>query len=128
MGLKSFVRGKIAHFAALRIGKELSMGAVGKFLKDHKKTVGSVFAGVASWVWWQECGVVAGIDVLALLQRVVPSLICLHIQETLQMIAALLLGMGISDPQEWISNWMGLAKARGKAQSKLGVGVAAPGK
>lgn len=128
MGLLGGLKQKAAEFGARRAGKGLSMGAVGKFLLDHKKTIGAGFGYAASWVWWQDCGVVAGIDILAALQRVYPKLICLDVASLLKVTAAFLFGMGVSDPQEWLTNFMGLSKEKKTKPVMPPLPVPVPGK
>lgn len=99
-----WLKRKAGEVAAGRIGKALAMGVIGKFLATNKKTISGALIGVASWVWYQDCGVVFGIDILALLQKISPKIICDGIQHLLQIVAALLAGAGIQDPREWISN------------------------
>lgn len=105
MGLvPGWLKRKAGELAASRLGKALAMGVIGKFLATNKKTISGALIGVASWAWYQDCGIIFGVDVLALLQRISPAIICDGIQHLLQIVAALLAGAGIQDPREWISN------------------------
>ena len=105
MGLFSKIKDKFTYVIAKRIGKGVSMGAVGRFLVQNKKTIMGVFTAIGSWVWLEGCGTILGFDILALLQHYISqNIICDAVGHWLIAIAFFLAGAGIQDPREWISN------------------------
>lgn len=110
MGWLDGLKRKAGELAARRAGKGLSMGAVGKFFLAHKKHIASGFFAVSAWAFWQDCGTVSyqgiTVDILALLQKVWPALICDWVKEALQIISAFLFGLGVQDRKEWVTNFL----------------------
>lgn len=96
------------------------MGVIGQFLKAHPKHLLAVFSAYVTWAWERECGTFYGVDVLAFIQRYAPSVICAQVQHAGIFLAAVFLGMGIQDQDEYFSNFL-----RG-AFSKKPLGQPAP--